>query len=180
MALVGALFGTIAIAGRTCVGLVFLLAAAQKLAHWRLLPGVMADYRLLPGWAIAPLAALLPPLELLLASALLLGQLRPWCALAGIALLMLFAAAMARNVMRGRHHIDCGCGQDFLAQRLSWALIARNLVLVALLLPSLAAYAPLPLANILTGAAAGLGFLLVYLLFNLLSARPATGARRFA
>ena len=79
---------------------------------------------------------------------------------------------------RGRTHIDCGCGQEFLAQQLSWALVGRNLVLVVLLVPPLAAPLPAALSEVWAGAAAGLGFFLLYLLFNLLDALPR--ARRFA
>jgi uncharacterized membrane protein YphA (DoxX/SURF4 family) len=173
-----------AIAGRACIGLVFLLAAVQKLRHWRLLPGVIANYRLLPPWAVGITATVLPLAEMLLAIALLSGREGKWPALAGIALLLLFAAAMAINVRRGRKHIDCGCGQKFLAQHLSWALAMRNLVLAVMLLPSLARLGPVSISEIWTGAAAGLGFFLLYLLFNLFSALPpvqtGTGARRFA
>jgi hypothetical protein len=159
-------------AGQVCVGLVFLLAAVQKVQHWRLLPGVIANYRLLPAWAVSPAAALLPPLELLLAIGLLSAQAQPWPALAAIALLLLFAGAMAVNIARGRTHIDCGCGQAFLAQHLSPPLVARNLVLAALLLPSFVPPAPVPMPALLSAVAAGLGFFLLYLLFNLLDALP--------
>ena len=172
MALWGALLTVVAEAGRVCVGLIFLLAAVQKSQHWRLLPGVVANYRLLPGWAVLPTAALLPPLELLLAICLISAQIEPWPELAAIALLMLFAAAMAINIARGRVHIDCGCGQAFLAQHLSRPLVARNLVLAALLLPSLLPSAPVPVPALLSAVAAGLGFFLLYLLFNLLDALP--------
>ena len=50
----------------------------------------------------------------------------PGLALVAMALLALFAAAMAINIRRGRDHIDCGCGQSFLRQTLSWMLVARN------------------------------------------------------
>jgi len=172
MALSGALLTVVAEACRVCVGLVFLLAAVQKSQHWRLLPGVVANYRLLPGWAVLPTAALLPPLELLLAICLISAQIEPWPELAAIALLMLFAAAMAINIARGWVHIDCGCGQAFLAQHLSRPLVARNLVLAALLLPSLLPSAPVPVPALLSAVAAGLGFFLLYLLFNLLDALP--------
>jgi hypothetical protein len=159
-------------AGRVSIGLVFLLAAVQKVHHWRLLTGVIANYRLLPGWMVAPAAVLLPPLELLLAIGVLAAQVQPWPELAAIALLMLFAAAMAINVAWGRVYIDCGCGEGFLAQHLGWPLVARNLVLAALLLPSLAPPAPVPMPALLSAVAAGLGFFLLYLLFNLFSALP--------
>ena len=172
MALWGALLTMTAEAGRVCVGLVFLLAAVQKARHWRLLPGVIANYRLLPGWMVSPAAGLLPQLELLIAIGLLSAQVRPWPELTAAALLLLFAGAMAINIARGRSHIDCGCGQAFLAQHLSRPLVARNLVLAALLLPSFVPPASVPMPALLSAAAAGLGFFLLYLLLNLLDALP--------
>ena len=130
-ALLHDLLAAASVAGRTGVGLVFVLAATQKAMHWRILPGVIANYRLLPRWMHWPAAALLPPLEMVLGVTLLSAQLKPWPALAAIALLLLFAAAMAINIARGRDHIDCGCGESFLRQTLSWALVARNGVLAA-------------------------------------------------
>ena len=170
-----------AIAGRVCAGLVFLLAGAQKLSHWRLLPGVIANYRLLPSTLVRPVSVLLPPLELILGALLLSGLAKVWTAPAAIGLLTLFAAAMAINLRRGRDEIDCGCGQSFLKQSLRWSLVSRNAVLAALLLPSLSAgQATLSLA--VAGASAGLGFFLLYLLVNTLSAlpRPDVRSHRFA
>jgi hypothetical protein len=172
MALWGDLLTVAAEAGRVSIGLVFLLAAAQKARAWRLLPGVIANYRLLPEWAVSPAAAVLPPLELLLAVGLLSAQAQSWPELVAIALLLLFAGAMAINIARGRTYIDCGCGQAFLAQHLSRPLVARNLALAMLLLPSLTPSAPVPMPALLSAVAAGLGFFLLYLLFNLLDALP--------
>ena len=176
------LVAAMSVAGRVCVGLAFLLAAAQKVSHWRILSGVITNYRLLPRWAVTPAAAVLPPLEMVIAI-LLLGTLAmPWAALASIALLAVFAGAMAVNLRRGRSAIDCGCGQSFLAQTLSWTLVVRNAVLAALLLPSLALTDPSTLSVALTGAGAGLAFFLLYLLLNALAALPRPEARghRFA
>jgi hypothetical protein len=106
----------------------------------------------------------------------------PWAVIASILLLALFAVAMAINLRRGRAHIDCGCGQSFLKQTLSWTLIARNAALVALLLPSLAVMRPMTLPTALTGICAGAAFFLLYLLLNAISAlpRPDGRAHRFA
>jgi len=170
------------VAGRVCVGLVFLLAAAQKASHWRILSGVIANYRLLPRQMVAPAASLLPPVEMIAAILLLSALAMPWAALVSIALLAVFAAAMAVNLLRGRGTIDCGCGQSFLTQTLSWTLVARNAVLAALLLPSLVPTGPLALSAALTGVGAGLAFFLLYLLLNALAALPRPEARghRFA
>jgi len=166
------LLTALAMAGRVCVGLIFLLAAMQKAAHWRLLPGVIANYRLLPPALVAPVAAALPPVEMIVGILVLSAQLRPFAELTAIGLLILFAAAMAVNLRRGRAHIDCGCNRPFLKQSLRWSLVARNAMLAALLLPSLATPGPAALSAILTGATAGLAFFLLYLLLNTISALP--------
>jgi uncharacterized membrane protein YphA (DoxX/SURF4 family) len=118
---------------RTLVGLIFLTASIGKLRHWTELHGVIANYRLLPDILAGPAAYALPPLEAAIGSTLLLGLLSPWPELAAAALLVLFAAAMAANIARGRRDIDCGCFQSALKQTLSWALVARNGVLALLL-----------------------------------------------
>ncbi len=116
------------------VGLVFVTAAIGKLRHRHLLPGVIANYRLLPEPLVAGAALVLAPAELLIGAALLLGE-RSVAPAAAIALLLLFATAMAINIQRGRDHIDCGCGHAALRQQLGWPLVARNVVLAAMLLP---------------------------------------------
>ena len=58
--LIQELIAAAGVAGRICLGLVFLAAAAQKFSHWRILPAVIANYRLLPRAFIAPASALLP------------------------------------------------------------------------------------------------------------------------
>ena len=182
MALGHELAAIASVAGRVCVGLVFLLAAVQKAQHWKILSGVIANYRLLPRILVIPAAALLPPLELALGLLLLVGVAQDWAALGTVLLLAVFAAAMAINLRRGRTHIDCGCGQSFLKQSLSWTLVARNAVLAALLLPSLSPIGPLPMSATLIGAGAGFAFFLLYLLLNVLSAlpRPEVRGHRFA
>ena len=169
----------LSVAGRVCAGLVFLLAGFQKTQHWKILPGVIANYRLLPRSAVPLVSALLPPLEIIIGLLLLSAFAMPWGPLAAIALLALFAAAMAINLRRGRSFIDCGCGQSFLKQTLRWTLVARNAVLALLLLPSLVGasmtWAP-------SGVAAGLAFFLLYLVLNTISALPPALVRghRFA
>jgi hypothetical protein len=171
-----------AAAGRVCVGLVFILAATQKTQHWRIFTGVLANYRLLPRTVVTPVAALLPPAEMLVGILLLSAQIRPFGALAAIALLGLFGVAMAINLKRGRSEIDCGCGHSFLKQNLSWLLVGRNAGLVALLIPSLIFTKVMPMPLLLTGVAAGFGLFLLYLLLNVFSALPQAQAhhQRFA
>ena len=92
---------------RVLASLLFLTAAYGKLRHWTVFQGVIANYRLLPEVLVAPVAYLLPPVEALLGTALLLGLGSPWPEVAAAALLILFAVAMGINIGRGRRHIDC-------------------------------------------------------------------------
>ena len=172
------MLATASVAGRVCVGLVFVLAAVQKAQHWRIFPGVVANYRLLPRALALPAAATLPPMEMLVGILLLSAQIRPFGALAATLLLTVFAAAMAVNLKRGRSQIDCGCGHAVLKQNLSWMLIARNAVLAMSLLPSLVVIQNMAMTTTLTGVAAGVSLFLLYLLFNIFAALPPVEAHR--
>ena len=123
----------LAVATRTLVALVFLAAALGKMRHWLAFQGVLANYRLLPERLIAPVAYLLPPAEASLALWLAAGLAAEWAYAAAASLLLVFAAAMGINLLRGRRSIDCGCFQSTLKQSLSWRLVGRNVVLALLL-----------------------------------------------
>jgi hypothetical protein len=109
-------------------------AALHKLLAREQWPAVVRQYRLLPEPLAGPVALVLPFTEALAALALLWPRTRAAGALAVAALLLVYAAALAINLRRGRRSIDCGC---FGAQRrqgiASW-MVARNLVLAALAL----------------------------------------------
>ena len=142
---------------------------------------MIANYRLLPGWAVAPAAALLPPLEMLLGAA---AACRRSEAMAGpwrrIALLGLFAAAMAINVGAAAPYrlrlrpvfpgadaeLDAGGAQSG-AGGAAVAVLGRH-------------RRRCRMSAALTGVAAGLGFFLLYLLFNLFTRCPGPAAQRFA
>jgi hypothetical protein len=169
--LTGQLLQIAGLAASVYVGLVFLLAASDKLRHRDLLPGVIANYRLLPGGLVQPVAVALPLLELLVALALLAGN-RPAAPLAAIALLLLFAAAMAINIQRGRRHIDCGCGHAGLRQQLGWPLVVRNLAMAAALVLRLVSPASATPVDMALAAVAGTMVFLLVLMFNALKALP--------
>lgn len=175
MALVDAFLETAGVAAGIGVGLVFLVAGTAKLRDRQLLPGVVANYRLLPGVLVSPVALMLPVVELGTGIALILG-LRPAAPLAAIGLLLLFALAMAINIRRGRRHIDCGCGHSALGQTLSWALVGRNLGLALLLVPALAGAADVGSAGWMVGVFAGLLLFVLTLAFNAILALPGRAA----
>ncbi len=174
--MLGELLSVAGLAGRVCAGLVFVFAAADKILHWRILEGVIRNYRLLPEAMVRPAAYLLPPLELVIGCALLSGMVVVPAAASAMALLLLFAAAMAVNIRRGRQFIDCGCHQSFLRQTLRPALVARNMILAALLAPSFALPQTLP-GGAGVGIAAGIALFLFYLLANTVAALPGFDGR---
>src|SRR5690349_22091438 len=100
---------TLAQTGALLLAVIFGSAGPAKLVARDEFAGVIANYRLLPSPLVAPLAIALPSLEIMAALGLLVPASRPSAALLATALLLLFAAAMAINLVRGRTDIDCGC-----------------------------------------------------------------------
>jgi hypothetical protein len=117
---------------RLVLAAVFAMAAFAKLRSLDEFVGVVHNYRILPEFLVRPVAYALPPLEAAIALALLLEPTRSAGAVAAAALLVVFALAMAVNLARGRVEIDCGCFAATLRQRISWALVGRNVALIAL------------------------------------------------
>ncbi len=165
------------LAASIAVGLFFLVAGIDQWRHRALLPGVIANYRLLPRRLILPAARLLPVVEVATGAALLIG-LRPLPQLLAIALLLLFAAAMAINIGRGRGHIDCGCGHGALRHPIGWPLVIRNGALAALLAMRLPTPPAFGMIDIATALAAGVAIALLCLLFQSLAALAASPAHR--
>ena len=107
----------------------WLLAAAHKLRAFDAFAEVLADYRLLPAGVTGVCAAAVIGVELCLGIGLLMPFSRNF-ALAGSALvLVLYAGAIAVNLVRGRRFIDCGCSGFAGQQPLGMWLVARNLLL---------------------------------------------------
>ena len=115
------------------LGLLFLSAAWHKFRDVTFVH-VLADYQLLPTFAVAPVARLLPFFEVVLGVLLIMGLARPATALVAAATLATYALAMAVNLLRSRRFISCGCGLRGSGEQLSWALVVRNGVLVMLVL----------------------------------------------
>ncbi|MEQ6334475.1 MauE/DoxX family redox-associated membrane protein [Sphingobium sp. MK2] len=151
------------------IGLILLIAGVNKLRHRTLLPGVIANYRLLAPALIAPAATMLPIAEILIGGALILGF-APLPVMLAILLLAVFGLAMAINIRRGRTQIDCGCGRSQLRHPIGWPLVVRNAVLAILLAPRLLLAPLLSAMDIGTAIAGGIALYLAYLLCNSISA----------
>ncbi|MEP7026558.1 MAG: MauE/DoxX family redox-associated membrane protein, partial [Actinomycetota bacterium] len=117
------------IVARLAVGGILFSAGAAKLASaatWRQL--WLAAYRLLPRPLVRPAAMLLPTVEITVGAALLAGASAAFAAAA--ALLAVLALAVTTALLR-QLEISCGC-TGRLGGRVSWRVVLRNLVLIAL------------------------------------------------
>ena len=119
-------FAAAALGFRFVLGFVFLSAAIPKLLAPADFALAVRNYRLLRPRLTEPVARWLPQLEFALALALLLGlATRPAAGLAAAALLI-FAGAIAINLLRGRE-IDCGCYSAASPRTIGWWLVVRDL-----------------------------------------------------
>src|SRR5918996_6127574 len=82
--------------------LVFLTGAWSKLRARETFEGVVYNYRLLPGFAVAPVSYLLPLTELAMGLGLAFAVTRPYAAIGAVLLLAVFNIAIAINLRRGR------------------------------------------------------------------------------
>jgi hypothetical protein len=112
--------------------LLFVSAALQKLRSPARFAEAFAAYQLLPDGA-ARFAWLVPALELTIGVALLARSSRAGACAAGAALLLLYAAAIALNLQRGRTDLACGCGGPGERRPIAAWMVWRNLVLAGLL-----------------------------------------------
>ena len=133
--------------------LLFASAALHKLRDLSGFAELLAAYRVLPGARY--LAFLVPLTETLVACGLLLPRSRPAASLAGLGVLLLYAGAIALNLLRGRRELSCGCGGPGERRPIAAWMVTRNLLL-ALLLAAAAlpvSARPLQAVDLLTVAA---------------------------
>jgi hypothetical protein len=154
---------------RLVLAAVLALAAFAKLRALEEFVGVVHNYRVVPEFLVRPVAYALPALEAAIAIALMVEPTRRAGAIAAAALLAVFAVAMALNLARGRVEIDCGCFAATLRQRISWALVGRNVALMglaALAMPATTGARALTWLDAVTIVAASSSAVLLYVAFT--------------
>jgi len=121
---------------RIVVGGVFLVAGGLKVGHPAALAVTIAAFDLLPQPLVAPLAILLPPLEIGLGLYLIAGLLTRFATGFALLQLLIYAGAIASVVLRGIQ-VSCGCFGQVDTAPASWLDVGRDLLLAALSLPLL-------------------------------------------
>lgn len=123
----------LAMLGLACTSFMLMLFAfglLHKVAEFERFTGFVAAYRLLPAATVRMASRLLIAMECMTLALLVWQPTRALGLGVAAALLLLYAVAIAANVLRGRTHIDCGCGGA--AHPVSAALALRNLCLAIL------------------------------------------------
>jgi hypothetical protein len=106
---------------------------------------VLANYDLLPGTLVAPMSYAVPALELGVAIALWFPATRGRAAMAGTVLLLAYAAAILANLARGRRDLDCGCAGPSDRRPIAPWMVARNVLLAAMLATAMLPWTARPL-----------------------------------
>ncbi|MEM7466850.1 MAG: MauE/DoxX family redox-associated membrane protein [Pseudomonadota bacterium] len=113
-------------AARLAMGLLFGLAAIAKIRHHSVFRATLADYELVPSFLLVPAALLVVLLEVGIAVGAFFEGVASVAMLMAGGLLLLYAAAIGINLLRGRRDIDCGCTGPAVRQSLSAWLLVRN------------------------------------------------------
>ena len=111
--------------------LMFALSAAEKYSDRAAFSAEIQNYRLLPAALIPVIAVLVTATEIIIAT-LLITELYRYAAIAGMLLLLAYAAGIMINLLRGRTHIDCGCLGSH-GEGISYFHVLRNLLMAGLL-----------------------------------------------
>lgn len=144
-------------------------AGIHKLKNADYYAGILSDY--LPVLFIYPfvlnaLRVLLGVAEVLLAISLLIEPARPVALFLTAILLLIYAAAMAAQMMMGRKDIACGCAGPAAQTSISAGLVIRNIVLssiiaITLFLPKQAM--PMDLSAMTVSLSAAAFFIVLYM-----------------
>lgn len=105
------------------------LSGLQKIRRFDAFRSVLAQYEVFPSALSTPAAALVVAAELVVPVLCFMSVV----AALGLAAALLsgYAIGIAINLLRGRTHIDCGCSVTAQTdQRIHWAMVWRNAVLV--------------------------------------------------
>jgi hypothetical protein len=146
------------------IATIFLGSAAMKLWQPREFRAAVESYRLMPEAMSVALGWIIPALELAGGIGLAVAATRAAAALLLLCLIAAFTGAIALNLVRGRHDLDCGCFGPLLRQPLSGWLVARNGLLALLVLAAFTPVRGRPLASLdhLTIVAAAAALVILY------------------
>lgn len=116
---------------RIFIGGYFIFAAVPKIVEPYVFATNISHYQMLPAWSVNTFALLLPWLELVAGTALLIGFRLRAAAVLCSAMLAMFTFAVIWAVSHGLT-IDCGCFGDGNGETVSWEKVSKNVAMIVL------------------------------------------------
>jgi|SRR5438034_1839975 len=115
---------------RTMVAIILIASGLSKLIDYRRFVEAVRRFRLLPSFAVRPVAAAIPAGELaigvgLCCSVAWSNRLLVWSGAPAIVLFAIFASAVTINLLRGNTDISCGCFGSSKEDKLTWSVVGR-------------------------------------------------------
>lgn len=139
MSVIEAIVGEAALAS---VVVVFVVGIVGKVRAWSDFVAAVAAYRVVPVSLAVAFAAVLVALEIATCGLLVAPALKVLGGAVGSLVIVLASSGVIINLLRGRVHIECGCGGfargTLGTGGLSWWLVARNTGLLALVVAAAA------------------------------------------
>jgi len=133
--------GMVVLLCRLFVGGVFIYASLDKLGHPGAFATAISHYRIVPYSLLHVCAHLLPVVEIVIGSALVLGWWQRGAALIAAFLTLVFMAAITAALVRGLD-ISCGCFNTDGGHTVGLDLLWRDVILLLMCLPPLLARDP--------------------------------------
>lgn len=124
-----ALLPWIGLALRAYVGGYFIMAAVPKIIEPLAFATSIAHYGILPTWAVNASALVLPWLEIITGTLLVIGYKVRLNAIFTGAMLVIFTSAVAYAVVLGLK-IDCGCFGSSGGDEVSWWKVGKNSLMI--------------------------------------------------
>ncbi len=116
---------------RVVLGALFLYAGAIKIVDPAAFALAVYNYHILPAWLVNMTAIILPWVEVVAGTCLMIGLWIPGGALVVSVLLLVFTTALGFNLSRGLD-IACGCfSTSATAERVTWWYLLRDSSLMA-------------------------------------------------
>lgn len=118
---------------RIFIGGYFIFAAVPKIVEPYVFATNISHYGMLPAWSVNTFALLMPWLELVAGTALIIGFRLRAAAILCSAMLAMFTIAVIWAVSHDLQ-IDCGCFGDGNSEPVSWEKVSHNVALIVLTL----------------------------------------------
>jgi hypothetical protein len=113
------------------LGVLFFLAAIDKITNWGKHQRIINMYNLIPSVLIKPCLVTFLLIETFISVNFLLFSANRLAALSLILLVFIYTTAVILNLVRKNTEFSCGCGGVLESENLHWGLVLRNLLIIS-------------------------------------------------